>query len=82
MQVPVNPDENLLHEVFSSFPVANRSIDEVEKARLVALDQLLKGRPRALYDARVPNVLRAYATVFWMVSGAVIPVALCPLAAT
>src|SRR5689334_20301500 len=41
--MPVYPDENFLHEIFASLPIPNRAEDEVEKPRLIALHQGLKG---------------------------------------
>src|SRR5687767_1642333 len=42
VQVPVHADENLLHEVLRSFPVADGAEHEVQKTSLVPLDELLK----------------------------------------
>ena len=42
MQVPVDTDEDLLHQVLRLLPIPDRAIDEVEQARLVALHQLLE----------------------------------------
>ena len=39
MEVAEHTDEHLLHEVFSPFAVADRSVDEIEEASLVAVDQ-------------------------------------------
>src|SRR2546425_8476907 len=39
VEVAEHTDEHLLHEVFSPFAVADRSVDEIEEASLVAVDQ-------------------------------------------
>ena len=46
MQVTVDANEHLLNEVFCLLPVANSAIDEVQKARLISLNEFLK---RALF---------------------------------
>src|SRR2546426_11367118 len=39
VQVPEHPDEHFLHQVLGPLPVPDRAVDEVEQARLVAVDQ-------------------------------------------
>src|SRR5204863_182139 len=39
VQVPKDPDEHLLNQVFGPFPVPDGSIDEIEQASLVTVDQ-------------------------------------------
>jgi hypothetical protein len=38
MQVPVNPDEHFLHEVFGLLAIADRSVYEVQQPSLIPLD--------------------------------------------
>src|SRR5258706_8405951 len=39
VQVPEHADEDLLHQIFSPFSVADRAVDEIEQAGLIAVDQ-------------------------------------------
>src|SRR6185503_4424697 len=51
MDVPVDPDEDLLNEILRLFPIADRAVDEVQQPRLIALDELLK-RPLLASEKR------------------------------
>jgi hypothetical protein len=42
MQVPVNPDEHLLHEILRLFSITNRPIDEIQQSSLISFHQLLE----------------------------------------
>src|SRR6185437_15982689 len=42
MEMPVHPDEDFLYQVFRLLTIADRAINEVQEARLVALDELLE----------------------------------------
>src|SRR5687768_16118617 len=54
MQVPVNPDEHLLHEVLRLLPITDRPVDEVQQSSLIPLDQLLE-RPLLAAEKRSNN---------------------------
>src|SRR6266849_8125302 len=43
MQVAIDANENLLHQIFRLFPVPNRAVHEVQETRLVACDQFREG---------------------------------------
>src|ERR1043165_741837 len=57
VQVAIDANEDFLHEIFGAFAIADRSIDEVQKPSLVALNELLKGsfvsREKRLHHAAV-----------------------------
>ena len=43
-----NPHEGLLHEVFRAITITDRTVDEVQKAILITIDQLVKSEPLAV----------------------------------
>src|SRR5688572_19422354 len=47
VQMPVHPNEDLLHQILGLFPIADRPVDEVQESRLVALDEFLESTPLA-----------------------------------
>src|SRR5688572_10367827 len=54
MQVPVNADEYLLHEVLRLLPITNRPKNEVQQSSLIPFDQLLE-RPLLAAEKRSNN---------------------------
>ena len=42
MDVSIHPNENLLNEVLGLLAIADRPVDEVQKTRLIAFDDLLE----------------------------------------
>jgi hypothetical protein len=43
VEVPEHPNEHFLDEIFRTLAITDRAIDEIEEARLIAVDQGAEG---------------------------------------
>src|SRR5437879_1552687 len=61
MQMPVDPDEHFLHQVFGALPITDRPVHEVEQPALVPIDESSERLPVAaqmpLYDMRIVELV-------------------------
>jgi hypothetical protein len=57
VQVAIDTDERLLHEILSPFPIPNRPVDEIQEALVIPVHQLSEcpGLPvqKCLHDLAV-----------------------------